>query len=72
MILLILKKFNNMLEHQKLILANISSVKPLFKKELKKSIGWLRPEEMTELHRWIMESYGETHKDVIFEVFIFA
>ena len=47
-----------MLEHQKIILGNISSIKPLFKKELKKSIGWLRPEEMTELHRWVQCVYG--------------
>ena len=61
-----------MLEHQKFLLANISSVKPLFKKELRKSIGWLKPEEMTELHRWVMENYWETHCDEISEVFVFA
>ena len=58
-----------MLEHQKFILANISSVKPIFKKELKKSIGWLGPEEMTELHQWVMENYWKTHSNEISEVF---
>jgi hypothetical protein len=61
-----------MLEHQKFLLANISSVKPLFKKELRKAIYWLKPEEMTELHRWVMENYWETHSDEISEVFVFA
>jgi hypothetical protein len=61
-----------MLEHQKFILANISAVKPLFKKELKKSIGWLKPEEMSELHHWVMKNYGQTHMEEISEVFIYA
>jgi hypothetical protein len=61
-----------MLDHQKFILANISSIRPLFAKELKKSISWLRPEEMTELHRWVMENYWDTHKNEISEAFVFA
>jgi hypothetical protein len=61
-----------MLDHQKIILSNISSVNHLFKKELKKSVGWLRPEEMTELYRWVMEHYWETHRNEISEVFVFA
>lgn len=59
-----------MLEHQKFILANLSRVKPLFKKELIKSIGWLKPEEVMELHRWLMENYMLTHKEIISEVFM--
>ncbi len=61
-----------MLEHQKFILFNLSSLKPLFRKELKKSIGWLSPEEVTELYRWVLENYWETHKDEISDVFAFA
>lgn len=58
-----------MLEHQKYIIRSISSDKYLFQKELKKSIGWLDPLEMAELHSWIMRNYWETHRDVISEVF---
>jgi hypothetical protein len=61
-----------MLEHQKFILSNISTIKPLFKKELKKSTVWLKPEEMAELHRWVMENYWDTHRNEISEVFVFA
>ncbi|MFW5760001.1 MAG: hypothetical protein ACOCXH_03355 [Cyclobacteriaceae bacterium] len=59
-----------MLEHQKFILANLSQVKPLFKKELIKSIGWLKPEEVMELHRWVMKNYMHTHREIISEVFM--
>lgn len=61
-----------MLYHQKFLLASISTVKPLFKKELKKSIAWLPPEEITELHRWVLENFWETHRDEISEVFVLA
>lgn len=39
-----------MLEHQKLVLTKITSVKYLFKKEIIKSAGWLKPGEMIELY----------------------
>ncbi len=61
-----------MLEHQKNILANLSSIKPRFKKELKKSIEWLKPNEMSQLQNWVIRHFGETHQDVISEVFAYA
>jgi hypothetical protein len=61
-----------MLEHQKFILANISSVKPLFKKELMKSLNWLSTEEVIELHRWLIKNYWDTHNDLIAGSFLFV
>jgi hypothetical protein len=59
-----------MLDHQKSLLSNLSSIRHLFKKELVKSINWLKPEELTELYRWVIENYWDTHRDEISEVFV--
>lgn len=59
----------NMLEHQKIILSNTSHDKMMFKKELYKSIGWLNPDELSELRRWVRRRYWNTHRDVIKEAF---
>jgi len=58
-----------MLEHQKLVLRNVSHDKELFRKELKKSIVWLKSYEVYKLYAWVKENYGRIHGDVISDVF---
>jgi len=58
-----------MLEHQKIVLSNVSSNKELFKKELNKSLGWLASYEIYDLYKWLKENYSTTHQDIISEVF---
>jgi hypothetical protein len=61
-----------MLQHQKFLLFNLSPLKPLFRKELKKSLGWLSPEEVSELYHWVVTNFWETHKEEISDVFALA
>ncbi len=58
-----------MLEHQKLVLQNLSGDKELFRKELLKSMKWLKSYELFHLYRWLKNNYADTHSDVIYEVF---
>jgi len=57
-----------MLEHQKTVLAGVSNNKQLFKKELKKSLGWLNNSELTVFIKWVNENYYKLHGDIINEV----
>ncbi len=55
-----------MLEHQKLLLANLQNFPELFTKELQKSLRWLTPEELNELKQWLVENFeGSVHWDTI-------
>ncbi|MFW6227243.1 MAG: hypothetical protein ACOC31_03980 [Bacteroidota bacterium] len=54
-----------MLEHQMIVLSNVSTDKRLFKKELIKSLKWLDPIDCTKLLDWVETKYGHLHKDVI-------
>ncbi len=58
-----------MLELQKLVLQNVSDDKDLFKKEIVKSFKWLKSYEIYQLHKWLKENYGNTHKEVISDAF---
>lgn len=58
-----------MLEHQKLVLQNLSEHKDLFRKELYKSLAWLSDNEQEELFSWLKLNYGHTHNIVLQEVF---
>lgn len=58
-----------MLDHQKILLEKLSYDKELFRKELVKSFKWLKSYEIIKLHSWLKEKYGETHADVIQDVF---
>ena len=59
----------NMLEHQKLILENVTFDKHLFAKELAKSLKWLSDNEVLELYHWCNNNYGERFPEVIKKVF---
>jgi hypothetical protein len=55
-----------MLEHQKLLLANLQNYPDLFAKELRKSLRWLTPEQVDELHEWLSENFKQaTHRSAI-------
>lgn len=58
-----------MLEHQKLVLKNVSNNPELFQKELNKSLAWLDSYEVFKLHKWVRDNYWTTHKDIIRDSF---
>ena len=58
-----------MLEYTKLILRKVSFSKELFGKELKKSIKWLKKEEIIVLQSWCIITFGDIYGDVIQETF---
>ena len=45
----------SMLEYCKIILVKISFDKRLFRKEYRKTFGYLKPDEHNELKKWIRE-----------------
>ncbi|MEN8225291.1 MAG: hypothetical protein ABFS05_08015 [Bacteroidota bacterium] len=58
-----------MLEYTKLILRKVSFSRELFGKELRKSIKWLKKEEILLLQAWCVLTFGDTYGDVIQETF---
>ena len=58
-----------MLKYTETVLQKVSFNKGLFKKELKKSIKWLRKDEVTILKTWCIINFGVIYADVISEVF---
>ena len=62
-------KIVNMLEHQKLILENLSTNEEMFEKELQKSLHWLSSDEQQKLFIWLKNKYWKTHKHIIKAIF---
>lgn len=58
-----------MLEHQKILLEQLSYDKNLFRKEIIKSFRWLKSFEILQLYNWLQKKYGETHGEIIQDVF---
>ena len=58
-----------MLEYTKTVLQKVSFDQSLFKKELKKSIKWLRKEEALTLYTWCMLTFGDTYGELIRDIF---
>lgn len=58
-----------MLRYTEIILQKVSFNKELFRKELEKSIKWLKKEEVVLLKAWVIVNFGSTYYDVINEVF---
>ena len=58
-----------MLELSKTILNKMSFDKRLFRKELRKSKNWLKPNEALLLKVWCLAQFGHMYKDIIIEVF---
>jgi len=58
-----------MLELSKQILQKVSFDRVLFKKELKKSLSWIKPQERLHLKAWCLTTFGAMYGDVIRDVF---
>jgi hypothetical protein len=58
-----------MLELSKKILQKVSFDRLLFKKELKKSLNWVKPNERILLKTWCLATFGATYHETIMEVF---
>ncbi|MDT8394133.1 MAG: hypothetical protein RQ761_09815 [Bacteroidales bacterium] len=58
-----------MLEYSKLILRKVSFSRELFRKELNKSIKWLKNDEILLLQAWCILTFGDIYEDVIQETF---
>jgi len=58
-----------MLEMSKKVLTKVSFDRALFRKELSKSIKWLKPKETLVLKAWCLATFGHMYQDVIQEVF---
>ena len=58
-----------MLKYTKTILQKVSFNKDLFKKELQKSLRWLKKDEVIVLQTWCVINFGTMYMDVINEVF---
>lgn len=58
-----------MLEYSKTILQKVSFSPVLFRKELKKSIKWLKGEEVTALRIWCLVTFGDLYGEAIQEAF---
>ncbi|MCD4694599.1 MAG: hypothetical protein K8S16_00050 [Bacteroidales bacterium] len=59
-----------MLRYTKTVLQKVSFNKDLFKKELKKSLKWLRKDEANALKVWCVLNFGALYMDIINEVFL--
>ncbi|MBE9469229.1 MAG: hypothetical protein IMY72_13030 [Bacteroidetes bacterium] len=54
-----------MLEHQKVVLRNVSSNKVLFENEIKKSIKWLNKIDLMQFSRWLIANFNDKYPDII-------
>ena len=59
-----------MLDYTKLILRKVSFSRELFGKELRKSIKWLKKDEILLLQTWCVITFGDIYGDVIQETFM--
>jgi hypothetical protein len=58
-----------MLEYTKTILHKVSFSPALFGKELRKSLKWLKGEEITALQAWCVITFGDIYMETIREAF---
>ncbi len=58
-----------MIEYAKTILPKVSFSKFLFRKELLKCIGWMKPAERSELKQWCLVTFNSQYPDVLNEAF---
>ena len=58
-----------MLKYTETVLQKVSFNKELFRKELSKSLKWLKNEEVTILKTWCVINFGVIYGDVITDVF---
>lgn len=58
-----------MLELSKQILQKVSFDPKLFKKELIKSLKWVKPHERIDLKKWCLLTFGVVYREIILDVF---
>ncbi len=58
-----------MLEYTKTILQKVSFSPDLFDKELRKSLKWLKKNEVRMLWTWCILTFGDLYSDIIKESF---
>jgi len=58
-----------MLKYTETVLKKVSFNRELFRNELKKSIKWLKKNEIKVLKNWCILNFGAVYMDVINEVF---
>jgi len=58
-----------MLNYTETILQKVSFNRDLFRNELRKSIQWLKKDEIRVLKTWCVLNFGAIYMDVINEVF---
>ena len=58
-----------MLEYTKTILKKVSFSPYLFSKELKKSLKWLKGDELPALQIWCLLTFGDLYPEIIRDVF---
>ena len=54
-----------MLDHQKLVLKNVSSNAGIFRKEFVKSLRWLNKAERNQLLQWIRTNFNGYYQDLM-------
>lgn len=58
-----------MLEMCKEVLTKVSFDRLLFKKELHKSIRWVKGEDLQKLRQWCLDQFGSLYYDIIIASF---
>ncbi len=58
-----------MVELSKHVLQKVSFDRELFKKELRKSLKWIKPEEWVPFKAWCLATFGTKYPDVIADTF---
>lgn len=58
-----------MMEYAKTILPKVSFSRFLFRKELLKCIGWMKPAERYELKQWCTLTFSKQFPDILSEAF---
>ena len=58
-----------MLEHQKIIIKNVSHDKVLFEKEIKKSLKWLNKSDLLVFNQWVIANFYDKYPDIILKYF---
>ncbi|WP_430817435.1 hypothetical protein [Carboxylicivirga sp. RSCT41] len=57
-----------MLEGYKTVLKGVRDSEFLFRKELRKTLSWITPEEQIELIDWVKLEFSDTHAGIIKEI----
>ena len=58
-----------MLKYTEIVLQKVSFNRELFRNELKKSVKWLRKEDVNKLKAFCIVNFGAIYMDIINEVF---